>query len=492
MDAIAQVFTPDAVQEFQQGRACARGVGVEVAGCGLQDSQEATMRNRTPAAAAAAKAAEEERRRTADAMEKYMARQEALADRAAEDCEAAAPPAAPPALYHHKKWRDGIDGPAKESLQAYEQANPQGIQWSGEEGAPSVLIGKNGEPISLTDDALGAMDQAIREMLADAGAVRSGGDDEVEGEADDGNGGWQFSAAAGPEVKKLLRTIGALDGSGSEANAEPIRKLSAFAIWEGAEPSADQVQAAQKARELWEQRWGMKMQSQRQATKDAKKVYDGAGKPANVASAQIMAHFSQLCPGGTSKSFEGVPPPLRKHGDFGLHWLGEEIRPPPRRGVDLHGAVSDGSITIESVKGRGFGKNCLELKLLNNSRKDVSVAVRAGTVFQQSGWAHQQNLMVSFDHLVDLPPGGSATKLVSSFCMNLSCSCPSGNDMNLTDFWFDGPQLCSQGMIWDHFEGCFAREEEAPAGDGDGGEAAAEDPPAEQQEGEEAPAGDAE
>ena len=52
-------------------------------------------------------------------------------------------------------------------------------------------------------------------------------------------------------------------------------------------------------------------------------------------------------------------------------------------------------------------------------------------------------------------------RTISAHCMNQSCSCSAGEPMQLTQWYFDGPELGVQGLIWNHFQGAIYNSQKA-------------------------------
>merc|ERR1711924_289294 len=201
----------------------------------------------------------------------------------------------------------------------------------------------------------------------------------------------------------------------------------------------------------WEARWRERTERRNTLSSKAVAKYDSAQAATHIGSGQIMAHFTYLCLGGELTGDDDLQP----HTHFGLRLLSEAPRPPVRRGLDLHEAVSSASLTVSGAHGTSFGTDALELELSNPGPTELDVTVRKGTIFEHVDWQHRQNLMVAIEYRLKVPAGAIKKKL-TAFCMNLSCACSAGNPMMLTEFYFDDSQvLSSQGLVWEHFESIF-------------------------------------
>lgn len=261
------------------------------------------------------------------------------------------------------------------------------------------------------------------------------------------------------------RLIGFMVYLGVRASLDEV----AIAREEREEIEAEEAQRDERERRMMEERQAREEQERlewealhkeradaRNALSSRSKMeYDGGGRqlPKGVATGQLIAHFTYLCLNMEATS--GSPLQLPSH--FGLKVLSQAPRPKPRRGYDLHEALFSGKIAIEEAVGQSFGKGALALKLRSQASEPLEVAIRRGTIFQQTDWVHKQNLMVAIDYLMTIPAHGVSEKVMMAYCMNLSCSCSSGEAMDLTEFYVDASHvLDSQGNVWDHFESCFA------------------------------------
>merc|ERR1712196_109581 len=97
-------------------------------------------------------------------------------------------------------------------------------------------------------------------------------------------------------------------------------------------PFKNEAQEQQRQRAECEKMWMDRMQHLAAPTEAAVNVYDTSSKPANVASAQLMAHFTYLSLKCTLKGSDALKPLTR----FGLKWRQSTPRPKPQYGQDLH------------------------------------------------------------------------------------------------------------------------------------------------------------
>jgi hypothetical protein len=419
-----------------------RGCSIEASGCGIPESEVVRLRNANPEAEAALRRAALERQRTAEMCAAYLSRQDALEDFAAENRIQDNPPEKLPGLHYPMQWREGIEARAVSTHKEFMKKNPNGVQeeknYHGSSTSLSVVVA-NGTKVTLKKDEIGVMNDWRRQILNDWGYSEG---IEQEGEYDEED----------------LRPQRPLPAAFEKAFAPVLRSpsLIGFMIWNGARPAKDEVERKQKEREEQERIWQERNKNFLALSEEAKKVYDAGSKPLNVASAQLMAHFTYLCLGSILKGNDALKP-LAK---FGLKWITKAPRRKPRYGQDLHEAVSKGKIVIEAVTGQGFGIDSLELKLQSKAVEDIEITVQRGTIFQHISWEHRQNLMVAVDYVIPLPSKSTVGKKMMAYCMNSTCACSSGNPMSLTEFYFDDSNaLESQGTVWDHFEQCFAAED---------------------------------
>jgi len=232
-----------------------------------------------------------------------------------------------------------------------------------------------------------------------------------------------------------------------EAEEEEILERERRAVEERREREA-------KEQAEWEARHMELVEARNGLSKRAKVEHDGGSRPRpkGMGSGQLIAHFTYICLDMEAKLGSLLLPPSH----FGLKKLSDAPRPKARRGHDLHDALWTGKVEIEVATGTGFGNDALRLNLRSLSSEPLEIAVRRGTIFQHVDWVHKQELIIATDYLLEIPAGGVAGKSMMAYCMNVTCSCSSGEAMELTEFYFDPSHvLDSQGHIWDHFEKCF-------------------------------------
>merc|ERR1719359_72294 len=304
-------------------------------------------------------------------------------------------------------------------------------------------VNANGTKVTLNRDELVVLNAQRRRILSD---YLDEGDAEEEGYLDEGYEG----------NRRLSRPLPA---AFEKAFAPVLRSpnLIGFMVWNGVRPNKDEVQEMKRQREEEERLWKERMKNFVALSEAARSNYDNSSRPVdNVASGQLIAHFTYLCLNCTLKGGDT----LKSLSRFGLKLRSKTPRPQPRYGQDLHDLLNSGKVTVESITGAGFGLDSLELRLQNNTSEDLEVTVQKGSIFQHVNWEHRQNLMVSVDYVIPLPKQAMVNKKMMAYCMNLSCACSSGNPMNLTEFYFDDSAVLeSQGTVWDHFEQCFNKEE---------------------------------
>jgi len=443
-----------------------RGCSLEAAGCGIAEDDVLRLRNRTKEAEMALRRESVDHRRSAALCAAYAERQEALEELAAEECSCAdgiTPPPPPRPAYDPRRWRDGVEGRARDEFGAYCVANPDGSSIFAERfemPMQGVVVDKSGQEVHVNREYYSAMDRRRYAMIQEAGySVHVEGEEE-EGELD------EAYDAEGEDGPPSRRRGGGGSGEGGmplpEAFAEAFGdghspNLIGFMIWCGIRVSDDEAGISQEelrrqARE-WEAYWRDRQLFQTQLSNQAQSLYDSAPRCPGVASGQLIAHFSYLCLGGRLHGEDE----LRHPEYFGLKLISEAPRRKPRRGNDFHEVLASGKVLIESATGTSFGKDAVSLTLKSSTSEAIEVAVRQGSIFQHVDWQHRQNLVVTIDYLVTVPAGGLATKSLMARCMNLSCACSSGNPMQLTEFYFDEvAALECQAKVWEHFEGCFS------------------------------------
>jgi len=267
----------------------------------------------------------------------------------------------------------------------------------------------------------------------------------------------------------MLTEFGFLDmtaGEGAFAGSRPLpaayesafspvsssSSLIGFMLWNGARPVAESEAEKQRQQEEWTALWQDRKKHMLALGDAAKKTHDLQSRPVNVASGQLMAHFTYLSLGRTLKGGEAVCPPAR----FGLKHVVKQTRPKPNYGVDLFEVLSCNKALIESIVASGHGLDSVELRIKSLTREELDIVVQRGTILQHPDWQHRQNLLVAADYLLTLPAMSILSKKISTHSMNLSCALPERSDMNLTEFYVDDHTILEgQGAVWDHFEGCF-------------------------------------
>lgn len=348
-------------------------------------------------------------------------------------------------LYHPKQWREGIEARAVAMHKEFAKKNPNVHE--DRNSMTLSCVNSEGTKVTLKRDEYTVMHGLRKQILGEYGYVEEQ-EGEWDGERDMVEEG--YAQDRGPPRP--------LPAAFEKAFAPVLQgpNLIAFMLWTGVRPSKDQVQEAQRQREEEERIWRERMQNFVALSEVAKSEYDMKVKSLNVASGQLMAHFTFLSLRCTLKGNDALKPLSR----FGLKWVTKAPRPKPRRGLDLHAVVSSGKVGIESVIGSGFGIDSLELTMQNNGMEDMQITVQRGTIFQHVNWEHRQNLMVAMDYVISLPARATVTKNMNAFCMNVKCACSSGNPMSLTEFYLDDSAVLeSQGLVWDHFEQCFSKDD---------------------------------
>ncbi|CAE8623397.1 unnamed protein product, partial [Polarella glacialis] len=403
---------------------------LETGNCGLSEPTVVRLRNQSAEAEHALTLAVEERTRSAQAVAAYVAKQETLEDFAAETRAGGAPPATPPALYHPLKWRQGGEAHARASLKNFDKANPKGLVQAS--GGRWTLTGKTGGITRIDGQMFQLLREELEAVLLEWGCLF------LEGESDDVPPTMAVASRQLPDA-----FCAAFGADAMMARDNP--KLLGFVLWEGIDPEA--------ARKSWEERWGAEQKRLQRLKEAGVKAHDEGSLPPGVASGQLMAHLSYLC-----QTLAGEV--LKPLSHFDLKKVSETHRDvAPRRGLDLHQALAAGKVAIDSVLGCSFGVDSLNFKLQSLVEEPLLVTVRRGTIFQHVDWSHRQNLLVSIDYVIEVPPRGSAQKYMHAYGMSSSCACCNGNAMNLTDVYLDDDAiLASQALVWDHFEGIFKRE----------------------------------
>jgi hypothetical protein len=344
-------------------------------------------------------------------------------------------------LYHPKQWREGIEARALAMHKDFVKKNPNGAHEDRNSMSLSY-VNSSGTKVTLNKDEYKVMSEQRRQILAEFGYQ-----EDEENEEEGYEGYMQNRSPSRP-----------LPAAFEKAFAPVLRSpnLIGFMLWNGVKPSKDRVKEAERQREEDEKIWNERMQNFLALSEAAKTAYDSSSRPPNVASAQLMAHFTYLCLSCTLKGGDDLKPLAR----FGLKWLTKNPRPKPRHGQDLSAAVSSGKVVIESITGHGFGLDSLQIELRSNTNEDLQITVQKGTICQHINWEHRQNLMLAMDYVIALPARSQVTKKMMAYCMNLTCACSSANPMNLTEFYLDDSAVLeSQGLVWDHFEQCFSKDD---------------------------------
>lgn len=426
-----------------------RGCSIEASNAGLSDGDVERLRNYTAEAQAAWERQDAERQRTAEMVSAYLSCQEALEDFAAENTMQEEPPEILLPLYHPNQWREGIDARAVAVYKEFMKKNPDGANADSRDGALSC-IGPSGAKISLNPVEYTAMHNLRRQILKDYGYF---GEEEERLEGEEGTGDSGYGADSRPRP---------LPAAFEKAFAPVSRgpNLLAFMLWNGVKPSKDIEAAAQEAaRQMEEQQrriWKERMQHFTALSEKAKATYDTGSRPNNVASGQLMAHFTYLSLSCMLKGDDALKQPSR----FGLKSAIKNTRPKPRNGLDLWAVLSNRKVELVSASGSGFGLDSVEIKLQSHVNEELQIVVPRGVIFQHEDWNHRQNLMVAMDYIITLPARLSVNKKLMAFCMNVTCACSCGNPMNLTEFYFDDSAVLeSQGLVWDHFEQSFSKDD---------------------------------
>lgn len=396
-----------------------RGCSIEASNCGIPETEVVRLRNMTQASQDARARAEQMRELTLVLSAKQSESQGALEDFALENrVQDKAPDLIRP-LYHPLQWREGIESRAVASYNAFVKMNPNGVQEDSIERSFS-FVGPGGANVVLSKEEYNMLDAQRRRLLKETGKPLPA----------------SFETTFAPVLES--------------------QSLVAFMVWNGAVATKDVPQEDQRQRAELERSWEESTNLMKALTSSSQAQYDAAERPSLVASAQMIAHFTYLASNRTLTPNHA----LKLHHAFGLKWLRSDTRPPPQSGHDLHALVASGEVIIESVVGNGFGTDSLELTLRSSTSDNLQVSVQRGTIFQQIGWEHRQNLMVAVDYVVSLPSGASLCKKMRTFSLNHSCACARDSPMSLTEFYVDDPKILeSQGMVWDYFQRCFTKED---------------------------------
>jgi len=420
-----------------------RGCSIEASNTGISNADVERLRNSTPEAADAPGRAAAERQRTAEMCAAFLSCQEALEDFAAENVMQNEAPASLLPLHHPNQWREGIEARALAMHQEFVKKNP--TIHEDRNSMTLSCVDSSGTKVTLKKDEYTVMDARRREILKEFGYME---EEEREAAETEGYEGYMQNRSPSRPLPA------AFEKAFAPVLSSP--NFIAFMLWNGVRPAKDQVQEATRQRQEDERIWKERVEKQVALSEAATNAHDTSLRPQNVASAQLIAHFTYLCLSSTLKGNDALKPPSR----FGLKWLSKNPRSKPRHGRDLHAVVLENSVVIESVVGSGFGIDSLELTLQSSSMEDMLITVQRGTIFQQADWEHRDNLMVAMDYVIALPSQATMTKKMMAYCMNRTCACSNGNLMNLTEFYFDDSAVLeSQGLVWDHFEQCFNKDD---------------------------------
>eukprot|EP00927_Polykrikos_kofoidii_P025669 TRINITY_DN23029_c0_g1_i1.p1 TRINITY_DN23029_c0_g1~~TRINITY_DN23029_c0_g1_i1.p1 ORF type:complete len:1171 (-),score=203.23 TRINITY_DN23029_c0_g1_i1:29-3394(-) len=427
------------------------GLSMEASDCGLSDLEEQRLRNQSSLAQEALRRIDEERQRSDAMCEAYLGHQGVLEEFAEDNrfAEGAEPPVPRHPFYSPLRWQTDVGVElGTERVGAFLDKNPQGMGYldAGDEEEFSTVVLKDGTTRRLDQLEVRDLRRQRDEMFRECGFGEYV--DYYEGEID-------------PEAE-MGRPSVQLPPAYEEA-FDPVlgEKLLGFMVWEGVEPNQDRVEVERARIARLREAWLGQNERCKELKRACEAIYDkppmvgGAARPENVASGMIMAHFTYLC---SPKPIEqGVP--LVVPGQFRFKRISEVPRAPPRRGEDLLDLAVRGAVVIESITGTGFGRDSVQITLVNKSdTKELTVAIRQGTIFQHVDWEHRQNLMAKIEFLVVLPPGGIVRKRLDCYCLNVTCACSNGNKMSLTEFYIDDPEaLSSQCAVWKHVEGLIAQ-----------------------------------
>lgn len=452
-----------------------RGCSMEAAGCGLSNDEVARLRNRTAEAQAAAEARVAERDREAASIAAYMAEQEKLEAFAERYCTRGEPPESSLPPYDPERWRFGPDCGAWKDHEVFVAANPRGA-WphDQDEANPWRLVGRDGSYVHMSGQELDFLREKAQAML-----------EHWDDRGEDVNDVWDeaFPDTWAPSSPASRDGFGEED----ESDSPPPRRrnlsdanvnrhmLSSFMAWCDGTPAGSEAfrawerepeermprlrEQTQLAEEKRRGTWARWQAYQANLTAKAKAAYDDKALPFGMASGQLIAHFTWLY-SVNQAIMPGDPPPaqanLRLPEYFRLKSLAKAPRKRPAHGLDLHAALLGGQVQLEVATGVGFH---ITVHLRNNTDQTIPIVVRAGTVFQHVDWHHRQNLMVQFDYYIYLPPNDVETKKMCAYCMNRSCACSRGEELDLTDWYFEDPNIfSSQAHVWSHFEGAFGRD----------------------------------
>mmetsp|Transcript_103145 Transcript_103145/g.183283 ORF Transcript_103145/g.183283 Transcript_103145/m.183283 type:complete len:1129 (-) Transcript_103145:35-3421(-) len=409
-----------------------KGCSVETENCGLHEQTVERLRNQTLEAQQALELVAAERHRSAEAVSVYMREQEALEDVAAEYCARDAAPPPPPRLCHPLKWRSGVEKPSQAALQEFLKTNANGLSQS---GSSYVITNKAGRRVPLNADKYKALRATLENMLKEFGCEAL----HAESPEDGMNGGKQlpgtFLEAFGPTLKEVIES----------------KKLLGFMLWEGVEPSTEVIESVRRDPEEWTAHWKAVQERFQRLSDQAKKAHDVGSSIPGVASGQLISHLSHL---SLPMNSDTIKPPSF----FNFTKVSDSKRPHLRFGQDLHAALAARSVAIVSCTGTGFGIDSVRIELKNLVQDNMTINIRRGTIFQQQGWQHRQNLLVGIDYCIEVPAGSTIVKHMHGYCINRTCALSQSSPLDLTDFYLDDDTvLASQAVVWDHFEGIFKK-----------------------------------
>jgi hypothetical protein len=405
----------------------AKGCSLEAEGCGLSANTLLQLRNQTKEASEALDLVVAERRRSAERVAEYLCRQEALEDARLELLPRDAPPSPPAPLCHPQKWRPGIEVAAQEEFMAFLKMNPSGLVQTNPPDCRWSVTNKNNAKMNIEEKEYNRLVALVDNMMHECGCHPG-------------------SDATRPLPEAFLAAFGH-----DEAGLRQNNLFLGFLCWLGVRSPANAQLPVRMLPDVWEASWRAMQDRFEKLADQASKAHDSATSVPGVASGQLIAQLSHL-----SQRQQGCalqPPSL-----FKLKKVSESKRPPPKRGKDLHEALLEGDVAIQSVLGSNFGSDSVRLELRSLCGQPVLVALRRGSIFQQQTWEHRQNLVLNVDYCIEVPAEGTIEKRMSGFCINHSCAAPRGNPMDLTEFYLDDDTiLTSQALVWDHFESIFAK-----------------------------------
>jgi len=122
----------------------------------------------------------------------------------------------------------------------------------------------------------------------------------------------------------------------------------------------------------------------------------------------------------------------------------------------LYHKVKTGFLEILECVGDGYNSDdALQLRISNNSDERVRFCLPKGTMFEQSEWTGNQNLVVPSEQWYEIGPGEEQSFPVPAMCANATGGSPSRDRMNLTPFLFNdlGESFRSQDRFWSSSDG---------------------------------------